>query len=268
MLATLTCALALQTTWFVDSSAAPGGTGTALDPYDRIQTAIDAGSTLDGDTILVAGGTYPEVVVLDGRALTLQLQAGTGDAVVAPTIDGQVPLTVRHTATGRVVIQDIDFQAPRSGRVGVVSAGALDLIDAHMSGTVQTSFGSVSPGLLVDSGADVELSGCTLTRLNFNGLEPVPLRWQGAALHVTASTARLRGCVLETNGASSTVPPLRGGGIYVDADADVTLERCLLQNNSAHSGGGVFSLADSFAAFETEFRGNGNPNSAQSGGGF
>lgn len=48
-------------TWYVDA-ASPNvpGSGTQIDPYRSIQFAVDAASTLNGDTLLVAPGTYFE----------------------------------------------------------------------------------------------------------------------------------------------------------------------------------------------------------------
>lgn len=56
--------------WYVDASAAAGGTGSAEAPFKTIQTAIDAGTTVAGDTILVAPGIYAEGGTVDAGGHT------------------------------------------------------------------------------------------------------------------------------------------------------------------------------------------------------
>ena len=51
-----------QTTWYVDVNGTPPGTGSLGNPFTSIQYAIDQGTTVDGDTILVAPGFYVEEV--------------------------------------------------------------------------------------------------------------------------------------------------------------------------------------------------------------
>ena len=59
-----------QTTWYVDSAGTPPGTGTSADPYTSIQHAIDQATTVAGDTLSIAAGTYVENVLVD-KALHL-----------------------------------------------------------------------------------------------------------------------------------------------------------------------------------------------------
>jgi hypothetical protein len=72
-----------QSTWYVDASATPPGNGTPASPYTEVLYAIQQPTTVHGDTLLVAPGTYdnfgtaakalsivstggPEVTVIDG----------------------------------------------------------------------------------------------------------------------------------------------------------------------------------------------------------
>ena len=80
-----------QTTWHVDANGVSPGSGTAADPYTKIQYAVSQTSTVDGDTILVAPGTYVEwiavikklkIVSVAGPLQTrVQLPAGGGPMV-------------------------------------------------------------------------------------------------------------------------------------------------------------------------------------------
>ena len=72
-----------QTTWYVDAAGAWPGNGTLGRPYTSIQYAIDQPSTVDGDTLLVATGTYFEPVDFRGKALLVD----GGAADPPPVID-------------------------------------------------------------------------------------------------------------------------------------------------------------------------------------
>jgi hypothetical protein len=59
-LALLTSPLSAQTTWHVDAAGVAPGSGTPGDPYTSIKHALEQPSTVAGDTVLVAPGTYVE----------------------------------------------------------------------------------------------------------------------------------------------------------------------------------------------------------------
>lgn len=65
-----------QSTWYVDASNAPPGSGTRADPYTSIQQAIDAPSTVRGDTIRVSPGLYVENVDFGAKRLILESTHG------------------------------------------------------------------------------------------------------------------------------------------------------------------------------------------------
>lgn len=68
VLATIACSSAsAQSTWYVDASGTPPGTGTAADPYTAIQNAIQQHTTVDGDTLSVAPGVYTENLIVSKR---------------------------------------------------------------------------------------------------------------------------------------------------------------------------------------------------------
>lgn len=77
-----------QTTWYVDASSAPPGSGAPFDPFPAIQTAIDVAS--DDDTILVAPGTYVENLDYLQKALTVVGTAGPTETVIRAAGPGTV----------------------------------------------------------------------------------------------------------------------------------------------------------------------------------
>ena len=79
----------------VDAGNCPGpGDGSELDPYCSIQTAID--NAVDTDEIIVAPGTYFEVIDFLGKAITLRSSEGS----FGTTIDAQQSGTVVICVSG------------------------------------------------------------------------------------------------------------------------------------------------------------------------
>jgi hypothetical protein len=73
-----------QTTWFVDAQATPPGNGSPASPYASIQYAISSPTTVAGDTLLVAPGTYSENLWID-KAVHVLAASGPLVTRVVPT---------------------------------------------------------------------------------------------------------------------------------------------------------------------------------------
>ncbi len=85
LLATVPPAPALPATWYVSSSVPSSGDGSSWQTaFKTIQQGIDAGS--DGDTVIVAPGTYPEDVRFKGKNLILTSTNPLDPATVAQTM--------------------------------------------------------------------------------------------------------------------------------------------------------------------------------------
>jgi hypothetical protein len=81
---------AAQTTWYVDASGTPPGSGTLADPYTSIQYAIDQPSTVSLDTVQVAPGTYVENVHLGQKVIQLIASAGPELTTIQAAAPGEV----------------------------------------------------------------------------------------------------------------------------------------------------------------------------------
>lgn len=84
------CASA-QTTWYVDISVPGPGTGTASDPYRTIKYALARPTTVAGDTLLVAPGTYTDKLSVN-KAVTIRSTGGPLVTAIRPTLGGDAIL--------------------------------------------------------------------------------------------------------------------------------------------------------------------------------
>lgn len=107
-----------------DPDGASGSTGRFLlvgnGGFATIQEAVDA--AVDGDTILIAPGTYPDPVSIDSKAITL-IGKGGPDNVIIEAGAGKAGVTVSGIISGDVTIDGITVHNSDSG----VSAFGNDL---------------------------------------------------------------------------------------------------------------------------------------------
>ena len=79
--ALLPAAVAAQTTFHVDDDHCPSpGAGTEADPFCRIQDAIVASAS--GDEIIVAPGTYNELINFLGKGVALRSSGGRDVTII------------------------------------------------------------------------------------------------------------------------------------------------------------------------------------------
>ena len=114
-----------QSTWHVDVNGTPPGDGSAGNPYTSIQYAIDQAGTVDGDTILVAPGTYVEVIDYHHKGVLVKSVAGPGETFVrAP--DPTTPLVVHVYASiygHPAVFEGFDVSRDTSGPAPIGTVG-------------------------------------------------------------------------------------------------------------------------------------------------
>ncbi|MEM9378976.1 MAG: hypothetical protein AAGB93_03425 [Planctomycetota bacterium] len=133
MILSLTLALAApQTTWFVDASATAPGNGTASSPYTRVDFAVAQPTTVDGDTILVLDGVYPdEAIDLDGKSLFLRTTA----AVLRGRPSDRAILS--NAGGGTTTVEGFTFERGRGQFVPALSlpevGGAIYAVDTDLT---------------------------------------------------------------------------------------------------------------------------------------
>jgi hypothetical protein len=120
LLALSAAAPAFAGDWYVDASAAAGGTGSMANPFRTINAALSG--LQRGDTVWLASGTYDEV-------LDIAKLPGTGTTTfralpgATPVIDGTSGSAsagfVVQTSVANVTFQDLTIQNAMNGALGI-----------------------------------------------------------------------------------------------------------------------------------------------------
>ena len=120
---------ATATEWYVDDSVAESGDGTSpARAFEKIQEGINAAS--DGDTVIVAEGTYIENVNFSGKSITLRGADPLDPAIVAATIiDGNEAgsvVTLSGTETELCVLSGFTLRNGSATHGGGICGGKAD----------------------------------------------------------------------------------------------------------------------------------------------
>jgi hypothetical protein len=215
------------TTWTVCASGCD---------YSRIKAAIAAPTTLDGDTLAIAAGTYTEAGITVDKSLTLQGEAAATTIVQAAATKGTALNQVFTIDSGVTVT--LQALTVRYGRAlgaggGLANFGTLTLIQ------------SIVHGNQADSGGGLYNSFGTLTLIQSTVRGNQATRYYGGGL-ANFGTLTLTQSTVHGNQASS------GGGFF-NYQGMLTLTQSTVSGKQAGSGGGLFNygtltLANSIVA--------------------
>ncbi|MDP2896184.1 MAG: right-handed parallel beta-helix repeat-containing protein [bacterium] len=193
-------------TWHVDASVSASGTGKSwVDAFKTIQEGVDAAS--DGDTVVVAEGTYVENVQFDGESVVLKSKDPLDASVVDRTvIDGN-----------------------RAGPV-VTFAGTENATCVLSGFTLRN--GRASLGRVRDGGGVYGGTGDTHTCATIEHNVVTGNQAEGSGGGLAFCDGAIRSNTVAGNTAST------GGGL---CGCDGTIERNLISRNTGTSGGGLAS---------------------------
>jgi len=223
---------AAQTTWYVDASNLPPGSGTPGDPYASIGFALAQAATVSGDTVLVEPGIYEETVDFIGKDVLLQSVGGA--TIKAPMGVHQVLRFANGEGSGAVVdgftIQGAFTLAPGSKGGGIYCEGSSpQIMNCTITGNV---VGDRGAGIYAES-ADLTLIDCEI----FGNGDPFMLG-KGAGIYAYDS-------VLTIEGGSVTANVTEGGGAGIYAElSDIVLSDVNVSGNTSTrwNGGGLHLL--------------------------
>jgi hypothetical protein len=170
-----------------------------------IQGAINV--AVNGDTIIVAPGTYPEKIDLAGKQITVRSSDGAAVTILDGTGISDSLVLCDSGETTNTVIDGFTFQ----DGVGRLSAGR------RLGGAMYVLF------------ANPKVKNCIFRNNTAN---------DGAALYIFTGNPVLINCLFVNNIGINPTP--RGGGVYCEF-GNPLLTNCTLAANSASQGGGMYS---------------------------
>ncbi len=204
------CALAstiasAQTTWYVNLNASPvGANGSQQNPYIDIQTAINAPTTVDGDSIEVAGGSYAGFSFGTKLIRVYGVLSSDGDYLV--DISGGANsscVSFPGPVTGSQTLEDLQLIAGTAA--------------ATTQGTTETFGGGIDVVQSQPTIRNVYISLCSAMN--------------GAGISFRDSEGTVEDCVITGNSLTSKLGINRGGGVYL-SQSGVTFRDCQIANNS------------------------------------
>ncbi len=228
------------------SSLANGNTIKIPEHYATIQEGIDASS--DGDTVLIADGTYAGIGNRDieflGKAITVSSENGPATTVIDCESRGR-GFHISYNESRETRLEGVSIcnaYSASSGGGGIVLYWASSTI---FNCWIYNNYAWGGGGILCLFEAP-EIVNCMIFQ-NRTG----PYGW-GGGIDITDTQATITNCVIQNNEATY------GGGIYVDC---AIVDNCLIRNNYALTAGGLYCFGTTFISgctiIDNEARDNG-----------
>ncbi len=192
-----------------------------------IQGAIDVSSS--GDGIIVAPGTYDEIIDFSGKGITLRSSGGAEVTIIDATI-------APDPGTGKPVVRCDNGESASSVLDGFTITGGTG--DTSMSGVAFTRGGGI-----FNNGSNPTVTNCTFSGNAVN--------FSGGGMFNNGSSPTVTDCTFDGNLAET------GGGMNNSATSDPIVANCKFSGNTAEQfGGGIFNNNSSPKVTNCKFNGN------------
>jgi parallel beta-helix repeat protein/predicted outer membrane repeat protein len=265
--------------------------GTINVPADQptIQAGINAAS--DGDEVVIAPGTYNEIIDFNGKAITVRSSAGAALTIIDAT-------SVADPGDGKPVVRCDSGEGPGTVLEGFTLTGGTGdtaafnsrlgggMYNGASSPTVNNCIfdgnNATAGGGMFNNNASPAVSGCSFTANTDNSLGGGMYNFESGSAPVISNCTFSEnhafgggGGMYSDDGASPTVTGCTfvgntstigaGGGFYISGGV-LTMTNCRFLGNSApgSDGGGMFLGSDAATVVNCAFSGN----SAARGGGL
>ncbi len=222
----------------VDAANCPGpGDGSVGDPYCSIQTAID--NAVNTDEIVVAPGTYFEIVDFLGLAITLRSSDGADVTTIDATGLDSTVVTCQNGEGAETLLDGFTITG------GNASVGGMLNLDSSPTVTNCTFTGNtagIGGGMATDSSPTV--LNCTFSGNMATG--------EGGGIYNTGiGSPTVTGCTFTANTAGSA-----GGAMYNDFTASPTVSNCVFEGNTSGDEGGAIFLGATVTVTACRFTDN------------
>jgi parallel beta-helix repeat protein len=274
------------------SATSHAGAITINVPADQptIQAGINAAST--GDEVLVAPGTYDEIIDFHGKAITVRSSAGAALTIIDATLaadpgDGK-PVVRCDTGEGPgTVLEGFTLTGGTGDTAAFNSVVGGGMYNGASSPTVNNCIfdgnNAGAGGGMFNNNASPAVSGCSFTANTGNSVGGGVHNFESGSAPVFSNCTFSEndafaggGGIYSSDGASPTVTGCTfigntvaisgGGGFFISGDGVLTMTNCRFLGNSAPGadGGGMFLGSDAATVVNCAFSGN----SAARGGGL
>lgn len=224
--------------------------------YTTIQAAINAATS--GSTITVCAGTYKERITTSGKTLTI-----TGAGASTTILDANNSGTAfKVTGSGKITLSGITVTKAKTG--GIYCKDSTLTIS---SSTVTANKSSSGGGGLYAYNCVLDVSGATFSANTSSS--------RGAGIYAENSSGTVSGSAFTSNTASSKGGGIslksgtllldgntftgnkgtHGGGVYIEADSDVT-NNVFSANTCTYHGGGIYNYSGDGDYTGNDFTGN------------
>jgi hypothetical protein len=229
--------------WYVSENGSDElSSGSIDDPFASIQNAINISN--NGDTIIVASGSYTENINFNGKNISLIGEDKTNTIISAD--DSSNPI-VTFNLNEESYLSGFTINGGENSAINIENASP-EISNMIISGN--TSFDG---GALYISSSSVNISDCIIENNYAND--------QGGAVYIrSSSNVNLSNVILQNNLAN------RGGAILITEGSDLLIDNSVLLNNQTHddynggsnpnSGGAIYSVESQIIISNSSVTGN------------